>query len=61
MLITIRVVKCHGYGGYIRVKNWIWGKKSGRKHSIAKSIIVLGKGAGAFEAPCQTMVGVVCK
>ena len=39
-----RVVKCHGYGGYIRVKKLEgWGKKSGRIHSIAKSSIVLGK------------------
>ena len=39
-----RVAKCHGYGGYIRVKNLEgWGKKSGRTHSFAKSSIVLGK------------------
>ena len=39
-----RVVKCHGYGGYIRVKKLEgWGKKSGIIHSIAKSSIVLGK------------------
>ena len=39
-----RVVKCHGYGGYIRVKKLEgWGKNSGRIHSIAKSSIVLGK------------------
>ena len=39
-----RVGKCHGYGGYIRVKKLEgWGKKSGRTHSFAKSSIVLGK------------------
>ena len=39
-----RVAKCHGYGGYISVKNLeCWGKKSGRTHSFAKSSIVLGK------------------
>ena len=39
-----RVAKCHGYGGYIRVKKLEgWGKKSGRTHSFAKSGIVLGK------------------
>ena len=39
-----RVAKCHGYGGYIRVKKLEgWGKKSGRIHSFAKSSIVLGK------------------
>ena len=41
---TARVAKCHGYGGYIRVKKLEgWGKKSGRIHSFAKSSIVLGK------------------
>ena len=41
---TTRVAKCHGYGGYIRVKKLEgWGKKSGRIHSFAKSSIVLGK------------------
>ena len=40
----IRVAKCHGYGGYIRVKKLKgWGKKSGRIYSYAKSSIVLGK------------------
>ena len=40
----IRVAKCHGYGGYIRVKKLEgWGKKSGRIHSFAKSGIVLCK------------------
>ena len=39
-----RVAKCHGYGGYIRVKKLEgWGKKFGRIHSFAKSSIVLGK------------------
>ena len=39
-----RVAKCHGYGGYIRVKKLEGlGKKSGRLHSFAKSRIVLGK------------------
>ena len=39
-----RVAKCHGYGGYIRVKKLEgWGKKSGRTFSFAKSSIVLGK------------------
>ena len=39
-----RVAKCHGYGGYIRVKKLGgWGKKFGRIHSFAKSSIVLGK------------------
>ena len=39
-----RVVKCHGYGGYIHVKNCnVGGKKSGGIHSFAKSSIVLGK------------------
>ena len=38
------VAKCHGYGGYIRVRNLDgWGKKSVRTHSFAKSSIVLGK------------------
>ena len=42
--IVNRVAKCHGYGGYIRVKKLEgWGKKSGRIHSFAKSSIVLGK------------------
>ena len=39
-----RVAKCHGYGGYIRVKKLEgWGKKFGRTFSFAKSSIVLGK------------------
>ena len=39
-----RVAKCHGYGGYIRVRKLEgWGKKSGRINSFAKSSIVLGK------------------
>ena len=43
-ILGSRVAKCHGYGGYIRVKKWEgWGKKSGRINSIAKSSIVLGK------------------
>ena len=38
-----RVAKCHGYGGYIRVKKLEgWGKKSGRTHSFSKSSIVVG-------------------
>ena len=42
--VRIRVAKCHGYGGYIRVKNLDdWGKKSVRTHNFAKSSIVLGK------------------
>ena len=41
---TSRVAKCHGYGGYIRVKKLEgWGKKSVRTHSFAKSSIVFGK------------------
>ena len=44
MLEISRVAKCHGYGGYIRVKKLeCWGKKSGRIHSSAKLSIVLGK------------------
>ena len=39
-----RVAKCHGYGGYIRVKKLEgWGKKSGGTRSLAKSSVVLGK------------------
>ena len=39
---TTRVAKCHGYGGYIRVKKIEgWGKKSERTHSFAKSSIIL--------------------
>ena len=42
--VVCRVAKCHGYGGYIRVKKLeVWGKKSGRTHNFAKSSIVLGK------------------
>ena len=42
--ISNRVAKCHGYGGYIRVKRLEgWGKESGRIHSFGKSSIVLGK------------------
>ena len=37
-----RVAKCHGYGGYIRVKKLEgWGKKSGRIQCFTKSRIVL--------------------
>ena len=44
LVVEGRVAKCHGYGGYIRVKKLEgWGKKSGRIHSFAKSRIVLGK------------------
>ena len=44
ILGIIRVAKCHGYGGYIRVRKLEgWGKKSGRINSFAKSSIVLGK------------------
>ena len=44
MLVLPRVAKCHGYGGYIRVRKLEgWGKKSGRINSFAKSSIVLGK------------------
>ena len=40
----LRVAKCHGYGGYIRVKKFEgWGKKFGRIFTFAKSSIVLGK------------------
>ena len=44
-LSKTRAAKCHGYGGYIRVKKSKgWGKKSGKKlKSFAKSSIVLGK------------------
>ena len=39
-----RVAKCHGYGGYFRVKKSEgWGKKSGRIYSFAKSSIVLDR------------------
>ena len=39
-----RVAKCHGYGGYIRVRKLEgWGKKSERIDSFAKSSIVLCK------------------
>ena len=39
-----RVAKCHGYGGYIRLKKLEgWGKKSGRIYSFSQSSIVLGK------------------
>ena len=32
-----RVAKCHGYGGYIRVKIFRgWGKKSERTHNVTK-------------------------
>ena len=42
--INSRVAKCHGYGGYIRVKTLEgWGKKSERIHSFAKSSMILGK------------------
>ena len=42
--VWVRVAKCHGYGGYIRVKKLEgWVKKSGRIHSFAKSSTVLGK------------------
>ena len=42
--ISIRVAKCHGYGGYIRVKKLeVSGKKFERIHSFAKSSIVWGK------------------
>ena len=42
--IFFRVAKCHGYGGYIRVKELEgWGKKSGRIYTFAKLGIVLGK------------------
>ena len=38
-----RVAKCHGYGGYIRVKKLEgWGKKSEMIDSFVKSSIVLG-------------------
>ena len=41
---TARVGKCHGYGGYIRVKKLEgWGKKFGRTFSLAKPGNVLGK------------------
>ena len=44
LCIWDRVAKCHGYGGYIRVKKLEGlGKKFGRKFSFAKSSIVLGK------------------
>ena len=40
--LSDRVAKCHGYGGYIRVKKLEgWGKISGGKHSFTKSSIVL--------------------
>ena len=36
-LISIRVAKCRGYDGYIRVKIFAgWGKKSGRTGILAK-------------------------
>ena len=38
-----RVAKCHGYGGYIRVKKLEgWGKNSGRTHSFAKMMYCFG-------------------
>ena len=43
-LVSNRVAKCHGYGGYIRVKKLeVWGKKFERIHRFAKSSIVWGK------------------
>ena len=39
-----RVAKCHGYGGYIRVKKLEgWGKKFGRMFTLAKSGDILCK------------------
>ena len=35
-----RVVKCHGYGGYIRAK--IWATLSGNPQSVSKAILLLG-------------------
>ena len=38
LLMENRVAKCHGYGGYIRVKIFAcWGKKFGRTCNSAKS------------------------
>ena len=35
-----RVAKCHGYGGYIRVRKLEgWGKKSGRKTVLQKQVL----------------------
>ena len=37
-LVIIRVAKCHGYGGCIRVKKLpSWGKKFGKTKKIAKT------------------------
>ena len=42
-----RVAKCHGYDGYIRVKELAsWGKKLGRNKKLAKQAI--------FEKICAT-------
>ena len=35
-----RVVKCHGYGGYIRVKNWKVGVKSLGEHTVLKNLVL---------------------
>ena len=38
--VYVRVAKCHGYGGYIRVKILAgWGKKSGRKTVLQKQVL----------------------
>ena len=38
LAVTFRVAKCHGYDGYIRVKELAnWGKKLGRNKKLAKT------------------------
>ena len=46
----IRVAKCHGYDGYIRVKIFAgWGKKSGRRCNLAKFSLFLGRFAPLYK------------
>ena len=37
-----RVAKCHGYGGYIRVKNWKVGVKSLGEQTVLQNQVLFG-------------------
>ena len=39
-LILSRVAKCHGYGGYIRIKNWKVGVKSLGEYTVLPSQVL---------------------
>ena len=45
--VLLRVAKCHGYGGYIRVKNWKVGVKSLGEYTVFQNQVLFWVNSGA--------------